>query len=565
MAGAVHFPDTPTAPSPAPSGGRLVDGAGIWWARGGRWSGPAVFAAAGVVLFFIYLRLSRTYPENSDEAGILLMAWDMLHGNLLLHGWSLSDVSFYTTELPQYMLVELARGLNTDTAHIAAAMTYTLAVLLAALLAKGKATGKNAAARMLLASGIMLAPQLGVGVFVLLLSVGHIGTSVPLLAIWLILDRARPRWYLPPLLGVLLAWVLVADALVLVVGVAPLVLVCGVRVVQELSGIPRGVSDRASRVRRALAARWYELSLAAAAIGSVGVSSGVLRLIRAGGGYLVHSPASRVAAASLLPTHAGITIEGLLALFGAGFSKPHPGAGLTFALPQGAELVFAVLHLAGLALVIWAVWLVARRFLAGAGLVDQMLAVALTLNVAAYLFSTFATGVLNAREMAVMLPAGAALAGRTLGPRIRGTKLAPVLLAVLIGYGLGLAREVVTPPAPPANERLAAWLAAHHLSYGLGGYWQASIVTAETAGRVTIRAVLPKTQQWDPWESKHSWYDPRSHWANFVVLDSQPGFFHRWVPYGSVRARFGLPQRTYHFGQYTIMVWDTNLLARLGR
>ena len=53
-------------------------------------------AAALVValLFLAYLRVSRTYPENSDESNDLLMAWDMLHGNVLLHGWHLSDVSF---------------------------------------------------------------------------------------------------------------------------------------------------------------------------------------------------------------------------------------------------------------------------------------------------------------------------------------------------------------------------------------------------------------------------------------------------------------------------------------
>ncbi len=393
---------------------------------------------------------------------------------------------------------------------------------------------------------------------------GHIGTSVPLLLIWLILDRAPPRWYVPVVLGLLLAWVLVADSLVLIVGVAPLAAVCGLRVVRELLGTPGPVSDRASRVRRALAARWYELSLAGAALVAVGVSSIVVRLIRGEGGYLLHSVPFGIVGASQLPAHAAITVEGLLALFGAGFNGLYPGAGLTFALPHGAGLVLAVLHLAGVVLVTWALWLVARRFLAGASLVDQVLAVAVAANVAVYLPSTLATGVLNAREMAVVLPSGAALAGRTLAPRIRGSKLAPVLAAVLVGYGLGLAHEVVQPSVPPANERLAVWLAAHHLTCGLSGYWEASIVTADTGGRVTIRAVSPKTQQWDSWESKHSWYDPRSHWAHFVVADSQPGFFHHWVPYGSVRAKFGRPVRTYHVGQYTIMVWDKNLLAQLG-
>ena len=565
MAGAVRSPGIPTAPSQAPSDGRPAVRARTRRAGAGRWRAPALFAVAGVVLFFTYLRLSRTYPENSDEANILLMARDMLHGNLLLHGWAMSDVSFYTTELPQYMLVELARGLNPDTAHVAAAMTYTLAVLLAALLAKGKVAGPNAAVRVLLASGIMLAPQLGVGVFALLISVGHIGTSVPLLLIWLMLDRARPRWYVPVAAGAALAWVLVADSLVLVVGIAPLVLVCAVRVIRELPRHQGPAGDRASRIRRALAARWYELSLAGAALVAVGVSWLAARLIRDQGGYLLHSVPAGIAGASKLPAHAGITVEGLLALFGAGFNGPYPGAGLTFALPHGAGLVLAAVHLAGVALVAWALWLVARRFLAGANLVDQVLAVAVAANVAAYLPSTLATGVLNAREMAVVLPFGAALAGRTLAPRIRGTKLAPVLLAVLAGYGLGLAFEAAQPAAAPANERLASWLAGHHLTYGLGGYWEASIVTADTAGRVTVRAVLPEPVRWDSWESEHSWYDPRSHRADFVVFDSQPGFFHYWVPYGAVQAKFGRPVRTYHVGQYTIMVWDKNLLAQLVR
>ena len=95
-------------------------------------------------LFLCYLHVARA-PVNSDGASNALQAWDMLHGNLLLHGWQLSDVSFYTTELPQYMLVEQLRGLGPDMVHVAAAMTYTLLILLAALLAKGTA-GREAIA-----------------------------------------------------------------------------------------------------------------------------------------------------------------------------------------------------------------------------------------------------------------------------------------------------------------------------------------------------------------------------------------------------------------------------------
>src|SRR5215469_12948204 len=124
--------------------------------------------ALGVVLaFLIYLRVAGTFPADSDAASNALQAWDMLHGNVLLHGWSLSDVSFYTTELPEYAAVEWVRGLDIDVVNIAGALTYTLLVVTAALLARGSASGRQAAMRMVLAAGIMLSPQLGMGTGVL--------------------------------------------------------------------------------------------------------------------------------------------------------------------------------------------------------------------------------------------------------------------------------------------------------------------------------------------------------------------------------------------------------------
>ena len=73
----------------------------------------AVAACLGLaaLLYLAYLRQSQSLGTDADGASNVLQAWDMLHGNLLLHGWRLSDVSFYTTELPEYMLVELVRGL----------------------------------------------------------------------------------------------------------------------------------------------------------------------------------------------------------------------------------------------------------------------------------------------------------------------------------------------------------------------------------------------------------------------------------------------------------------------
>ena len=110
--------------------------------------------------------------------------------------------------------------------HVAAALTYTLLVLAAFALARGRAGGREGALGGLLAAVIMLAPQLGYGAFVLLLSPDHVGTQVPLLAGWLLLDLAPRRWWVPAILCLLLAVVQFADRVAVLTAVLPLIVVC---------------------------------------------------------------------------------------------------------------------------------------------------------------------------------------------------------------------------------------------------------------------------------------------------------------------------------------------------
>src|SRR5581483_2190828 len=113
-AGAETQSTTSTAAGAAGTGERHKP-PGAW-----RHRGPlSAYLLTGAVLFVAYLRLSETYALNSDSANILLMAQDLLHGHLLLHGWYMSDVSFSTTEIPQYALLESLLGVKMQTAHVA--------------------------------------------------------------------------------------------------------------------------------------------------------------------------------------------------------------------------------------------------------------------------------------------------------------------------------------------------------------------------------------------------------------------------------------------------------------
>jgi hypothetical protein len=563
----------------------------------------AGIALAAAVLFILYLRQSRSATVGSDGGSIALQAWDMLHGNFLLHGWAMSDVSFYSTELLQYVLLEGVRGLRPDVVHVAGAMTYTIVLLLAALVAMGKparpgrrdrwgGAGRERAVRALITAGIMLAPAPGDGSSTLLLTPDHLGSTVPVLLVWLVVDRCRPRWYVPVAVGILLAWGLVADPLLEVTGVAPLVLVCAVRAAQRLHpGSPRRPASAVpgdEHLRLAGPARWsavavrtervpvtavprtvrasgrFELSLAAAALAAVGAAALVSGLISAAGGFALRPVGTSFAGFAALPHNIRLTVQGIGVLFGAFFGRGQP-----------VNVIFSSLHLVSVALFAVAFCVAWWRFFRPEEFLVPALALAITLNLILYVHGNYVQNLLSSREITEMLPLGAVLAGRVMaGPvlkiRIRGRNvLGPALAAVLVGYAAALAVYAAQPPVSAEHQNLAGWLVAHRLTGGLAvGYWLANSVTIDSGDHVKVREVSIRndmlTMPDSGWGFARQWYTPAGHDADFVVTDAASGTSTWHSSLNSARNTFGPPARIYTYHQYTVLVWGMNLLTRLG-
>jgi hypothetical protein len=611
-----------------------------WWI--------AVTAGAAAVLMFCYLRIAGTVPVLSDGAANALQAQDMLHGNLLLHGWWVTDVSFLTTELPQYALVIAVAGLRPEVVHICAAITYTLLVLLAAYVARGRASGAEAVVRALTAAAIMLAPELGAPSWVLLSDPDHVGTGVPLLLLLLLIDRPRASRWVPVAAFVLLTWASIADPLAEAIGALPLAAVCLARVAV---GRPRRIS--------ALRTYWYELSLAAAAVLAALATKVVDDLIPALGGYQINKGVSGLIPLGEIPGNGPLVLRSVLALFGASFQDAPHGR------QHAINLAFAAVHLAGLALVVAAVVVAAWGLLrtlawlarggsggpdgadgvagsggvAGAGgrggvfavgdLVADVTVVAVVICVATYFTLFKLNNIYAAHEIGPVLSLGAALAGRRFGgplaracglrtgtapggtsadatpadatsagtssagtssggtsaggtsaggattgehgaghqrPRAGGrlARLAvlPALTALLACYCAMLGFAAAQQQTPPANAALAVWLQGHGLRSGLAGYWEASVVTVETEGAITMGSVTPlRNGRLAPrhWEQDMRIFDPATHRANFVVLAPDSP-----MSESDVLRTFGPAAHVYRFETYTILVWGKNLLPDLG-
>jgi hypothetical protein len=500
--------------------------------------------AGAALLFFCYYRQSQRVAVGSDAGSIALQAWDMLHGNVLLHGWTMSDVSFWSTELTQYVLLEALHGLSPNVIHIGGAVTYTLLVLLAGYLARGRATGREGIVRFLVAAVIMLAPAPGASP-TLLLTPDHLGSAVPVLLAWLAAerlpaDRARwARWARPAMVALLLSWGQIADGLILVTGVAPMVIACGARAVVTW------------RRRAAEPGPWPDVFLVIAALASAGLARAGEALIRVSGGYVLKPVATQFAGLPAMLHHLKLTAKGLLAIFGADFFTPH----------SGADLAFAALHLIGMAAVAVSFVIALARLGRGAEPAVPALALAIVFNVAAYLPTPYVQDLLSTREISAVLPFGAVLAGRILGGPVVRARLVPALAAALVACAVALGYHAAPSAVPPKNQPLASWLTARHLSAGLSpDYWVANSTTLDTGGRITVRqvslghgtAARPFT-----WGFKAAWYDPQTARAGFLVTsDSSPGSWRE----AAVRA-FGPPAQVLHPAGYTVLLWHANLLA----
>jgi hypothetical protein len=490
----------------------------------------------GAILVQVYNRLSLTAGPTADSANALLQGQAMAHGNLLLRGWALSGASFYATDLPFNALLTVLHGLSPGVAHETGALIYAAVVVAATLLARGDATGMRAVTRMLVTFVLLAAPMPGQAVQILLLGPFHVGTTLILLLAFLMLDVAGRAPAAAVAFGLFLALALLSDGLALWAGAAPVIAVCGLRL---------------ARRQRPLAPDLALLTAAVLAIPAALVAGWVMRHM---GAFMTVPLNATFVRIEDLPKNLGLTVEGLLVLFGANFfGQP---------LAEGRTLTIFV-HLIGFAFVAFVAWWAAKDWRQGReqDRMTQVLLLAAALDVGAYLLSSQAIDLATTRYLTPAFVFGSVLAGRLGAERLWQSRHRGTGLVVAFAYVAFLYASLQAPPAPDSNGNLGHWLAAHNLRYGLADYWQASTVTVASGGKVRVRAIDLEAPKPSPywWEAETAWYDPAvpGNDARFVLRDTGDS---RSLTSQRVEAAFGAPAARYQVGQFEVMVWDRNVL-----
>ena len=514
-----------------------------WWAA-------AAWAAAGLALYAFFLRISFGGRIDSDGANSALQAWDLTHGHLVMHGWLIGDATFYAFELPINGVIQLIFGLGSLATHLASALTLLIVAGCAVALAVADSRGPARAVRCGVALTVLAVPLLTMlTVWLLVEEPDHTGTSTFILISCLLIDRAPSRRFTAPLLCVILCAGQLSDLTVRYVAVPAVIVVCGYRVL-------------ATRKLRS-----GDAALVLAAAVSVPLESLLRSLMAHLGGFWMVPPKAQLAPPRLWLHHLPVVWLDIRELFGAVLRPDTTLGGLGAAL----GIICLIAAIFGLGRVAWT-WRRASR-------AEQLLAASIVFNVGVYAVSVMPQPS-GYREIVALLPCGAALAARALVPaRITGQLRAfgavtATALVALLPLSIAATRPAIGPSMGPApgngataqTAPLTAWLEAHGLSYGVAGYWDASVISVQSGDKVRIRAIdLHRTTSaagWkvnEPyWETNALWYDPSRYDARFVVADTR-GIISRTA----LKRYFGKPSATYRVANWYVLVYRTNLLRKI--
>ncbi|PZS19164.1 MAG: hypothetical protein DLM54_07425 [Acidimicrobiales bacterium] len=536
----------------------------------------AIGAVCLAGLFLIWLTVLygaswHVFLGNSDDANAVLEGHSLANGNLVLHGWSLSADSYWTTDLLFYALFSAVEGVRPALMHQVPMILAIGVVLLSAITSSlgfsrvGKWTGASATFLILgvpawyLVSVFYQGPQ-------------HVGTTLFCLAAFLALSRMRlgRAWALGTLL---MTAALVGDPFALPIGVIPLGLV----------GLATAVARR----------RW-QLAVApvGAALAAVGLSEIAFSLLRHFDGYTTY-PVIPLSHPSQWPTNLGNALIQLWDLL---------GGQVTFSTRW--EILVMAAHLLGMAAIVAGVAVASGRLVRDVMLrtqpsryrrsvgsvLERFLVVAVWGNVATvlvlggvarYLIPGLAFGAilggrfvgataahLRARTAAHLRARTAAhLRARPSGAHRAAGGTYPVLvvpgLVVLaaIGYSASLASISHLPTRQDPARSLVTWLSASSLDHGIGTYWDGSLMTVNSDDQVGVRSVLSVHGRLLRYQtnSSASWYPPASSPLAARFLAYTPS-----QPWGGVNATsaiatFGPPSSSRQIGQYEVLIWDHGL------
>lgn len=504
-----------------------------------------VLVAGAMVLLEIASR--HAFSGNSDGATVILQGRAVLNGDLGLNHWALSLDSFWTVDVPFYVLGVAINGVGPALYHAMPAVIAGLLVGVGMVLARAGRTERLSYAGALTVFALLALPGLFLANFFVQGPL-HMGTTLWCLLAFLGLRRGRFGWGWGVALLFLTAGLL-GDFQTVVLGVGPVV----------AAGVVAGL-----RLRNARAA----LPALSAGLGSLVAAEVVRKIMDRLGTYTIGAANQTATRAQMIHNitnafHWGAELMGLKATAGT-----PPWARDLHVL--GALLVAVAVVVAVLSL-LWGIISGSTGAIGGKDWrIDDFLVLALGADFVMFLYLTPINNFNYSRYLTAAVVLGSILGGRlvtrwaTGGSRHAGARfhLGPVIagLTVVVTalFGIGFAHSMRGPVVKAPSLALQRFLADHGLHRGIADYWDASSITVQSRNTIRIRPVVQ-----DP-NGRLGRYERQSSASWYQGVPFQFLLYNEAVPTGNVtlataEATWGHPAHVYDVGTYRVLVWPKPL------
>lgn len=480
-----------------------------------------------IILFLMLYKVSTTVDLTSDFASIVLEAQSVLSGNIFLTGWSLTNISFYTTDLPFYVLFMIFTGFKHQLMNLVPTFIYVGVILLSLYLSIRHMEKKHAplAITTLL---ILLAFPAPFTSQIVLVGPIHMGTILIMLVafVFLVQNGRYSSW----LYALFMMLAIFGDSLAFFTGAVPVFLGYVIHLFRT--------SDKSEKKK--------SISILLLTIISVVTAQVLLKLVDALGGFKITPLKMEFIQYEQLFPNIVATFKWIISIYGVNF----------FGSPLiNPSLPGIMLHIPLFIFVLVVAFRAIRRVWTSSDTLNNVLVIAMIINLAAYILSTpYASDSLTARYIMPMFVFSAILSARNV-ELISKLNHKYVLAGLLALFFLVFLPQLVAEPKANQHKELTDYLEQQHLTSGYGTFWIAALSTVESDGKVTIRTVAENQGKIAPhlWFAQKEWYTKP---ANFVVFDES-----NWgnVNEELLLKNFGPVLDKKSIGPYTIMVWDKDI------
>lgn len=481
-------------------------------------------------VFFVSVTLHL--PYSSDHASILLEAKSILDGNIFLKGWTLSTVSYYTTEIPFFIIGILIFGYSEKVIYIITGISYAFLAILIIILCSLDQKGNVSISRLVISlcfSFYIISLFSNWGLF----SPVHIVSFAYCLCSIFLLRKLDNTFSYGGLL------ILSLILLITFVGDTFTIYIWGIPILIIMTGKFLFGKEKSK----------YAITLFSIII-SIIISRIILNLIRQNGGFIVPGVEAKFVDYNNINNNLYLFFIGLFDLFSVNFFGQHV---------YSLNTLINAIHCIGLVIFIQAIIWSINNF-RKLETVIQILLVGIFINLLEYLLADVAIWRGTVRYLLPTLIFSIFLIVFFIENNnwYQNRPIIMILTSIVIAMSL-IPRMSLTRPDLPVSK-LSSFLSEKNLIYGYGPYWVASITTVHSNEMVKIRAVTSSDNKYIRpfiWLAENDWYNEN---ATFIVIDStnvvEKPFNINWE---TAVNTFGQPYKTFRVDNYDILVWNRNI------